>query len=48
MFTVHPNEIRDFGGNQLVTLLRRFIYVEIREAGLPLRASKRRFRSRCG
>lgn len=37
MFTVHPDEIKDFTGDQLVVLLRRLLYAEARKAGVPLR-----------
>ncbi|TGX49201.1 hypothetical protein E5A73_20415 [Sphingomonas gei] len=37
MFTVHPDEIKDFTGDQLVALLRRLLYAEARKAGVPLR-----------
>lgn len=37
MFTVHPDEIKDFTGDQLVALLRRLLYAEARNAGVPLR-----------
>ncbi len=37
MFTVQPNEIKDFTGDQLVALLRRLLYAEARKAGVPLR-----------
>lgn len=37
MFTVHPNEIKDFTGDELVELLRRLLYAEARKAGVPLR-----------
>ena len=37
MFTVHPEEIKDFTGDQLVALLRRLLYAEARKAGVPLR-----------
>lgn len=37
MFTVHPNEIKDFTGDELVELLRRLLYAEARNAGVPLR-----------
>lgn len=37
MFTVHPDEIKDFNGDQLVVLLRRLLYAEARKAGVPLR-----------
>jgi hypothetical protein len=37
MFTVNPNEIKDFTGDQLVALLRRLLYAEARKAGVPLR-----------
>lgn len=37
MFTVHPDEIKDFTGDQLVALLRRLLYAEARKGGVPLR-----------
>lgn len=37
MFTVHPNEIKDFTGDQLVALLRALLYAEASKAGVPLR-----------
>lgn len=37
MFTVHPDEIKDFTGDELVELLRRLLYAEARKAGVPLR-----------
>jgi hypothetical protein len=37
MFTVHPNEIKDFTGDELVELLRRLLYAEARKVGVPLR-----------
>lgn len=37
MFTVHPNEIKDYTGDELVELLRRLLYAEARKAGVPLR-----------
>ncbi|KIC33608.1 hypothetical protein [Leisingera sp. ANG-S5] len=37
MFTVHPNEIKDFTGDELVELLRRLLYAEARNANVPLR-----------
>ncbi len=37
MFAVHPDEIKDFSGDQLVALLRRLLYAEARKAGVPLR-----------
>lgn len=37
MFTIHPDEIKDFTGDQLVGLLRRLLYAEARKAGVPLR-----------
>lgn len=37
MFTVEPDEIKDFTGEQLVALLRRLLYAEARKAGVPLR-----------
>lgn len=37
MFTVQPDEIKDFTGDQLVALLRRLLYAEARKAGVPLR-----------
>ena len=37
MFTVHPNEIKDFTGDELVELLRRLLHAEARKAGVPLR-----------
>lgn len=37
MFTVHPDEIKGFTGDQLVVLLRRLLYAEARKAGVPLR-----------
>jgi hypothetical protein len=37
MFTVHPDEIQDFTGDQLVELLRRLLFAEARKAGVPLR-----------
>jgi len=37
MFTVHPDEIKGFTGDQLVALLRRLLYAEARKAGVPLR-----------
>lgn len=37
MFTIHPDEIKDFTGDQLVMLLRRLLYAEARKAGVPLR-----------
>lgn len=36
MFTVHPDEIKDFTGDQVVSLLRRLLYAEARKAGVPL------------
>lgn len=38
MFTVHPDEIKDFTGDELVELLRRLLYAEARKAGVPLRS----------
>ncbi|MEM5585783.1 hypothetical protein WNZ15_25215 [Roseibium sp. AS2] len=37
MFTVHPDEIKDFTGDELVELLRRLLYAEAHKAGVPLR-----------
>lgn len=37
MFTVQPDDIKDFTGDQLVALLRVLIYAEARKAGVPLR-----------
>jgi len=37
MFTVDPAEIKDFGGQQLVALLRVLLHAEARKAGIPLR-----------
>lgn len=37
MFTVHPDEIKDFTGDQLVALLRVLLYAEARQACVPLR-----------
>lgn len=37
MFTVHPNEIKDFTGDELVDLLRRLLHAEARKAGVPMR-----------
>lgn len=37
MFTVHPDDIKHFDGDQLVELLRVLVYAEAREAGVPLR-----------
>lgn len=38
MFTVHPDEIKDFTGDQLVQLLRRLLHAEACKAGVPLRS----------
>lgn len=38
MFTVHPDEIKDFTGDQLVEMLRRLLHAEARKAGVPLRS----------
>lgn len=37
MFTVHPNDIKDFTGDELVELLRRLLYAEASKADVPLR-----------
>lgn len=37
MFTIHPDKIKDFTGEQLVELLRRLLFAEARKAGVPLR-----------
>lgn len=37
MFTVSPDDIRHFTGEQLVALLRVLVYAEARKAGVPLR-----------
>lgn len=38
MFTVKPDDIKHFTGEQLVELLRVLLYAEARKAGVPLRA----------
>lgn len=37
MFTVKPDDLKDFTGDQLVELLRVLLYAEARKAGVPLR-----------
>lgn len=37
MFTVHPNDIKDFTGDELVELVRLLLHAEARQAGVPLR-----------
>ena len=38
MFTVKPDDIKHFTGEQLVEMLRVLLYAEARKAGVPLRA----------
>jgi hypothetical protein len=37
VFTIHPDEIKNLSGDQLVALLRRLLHAEARKAGVPLR-----------
>lgn len=39
MFAVHPDEIEDFDGLELVQLLRSLIYAEACKARVPLRGA---------